>query len=84
MDCEIVLIEKPFIVFEVCYMSGLYRFAEANVNSAAAMASRKVNSWEIQSMLKTMQALYVQGQIDFLNQLKNKNQCCENAKTSKC
>ena len=42
---------------------------KANVNSAVAMASRKVNSWEIQSMLKTLQSLYVRGEIDFPHQL---------------
>lgn len=41
----------------------------ASVNSAAALASRKANSWQIQAILKTMQSLYLRGEIAFPHQL---------------
>ena len=42
---------------------------KADANSAAAMASRKVNSWAVQSVLRNFKRLYDNGQVDFPHKL---------------
>lgn len=39
--------------------------SNADINSAAAMASRKVNSWEIQQVLRQFKFLYDNNMVDF-------------------
>ena len=42
---------------------------KANINSAAALASRKVGSWEIQAVLRNFKRMYDNGSVAFPDHL---------------
>lgn len=73
--CERIAPEdKVFACLLVCGYPGnrAYQIAyptKADANSAAAMASRKVGSWEIQAILRNFKRMYDNGSVAFPDNL---------------